>query len=104
MTLGFWSLRDWLKFWLGGATKIELKGNSLNLRADNYLAKIADLAMAWEVMVDNVYDAFPIQPEDTVVDIGGQFATVFFNRYIQIRGSTANKGKTRGHDCPIASE
>ena len=75
MTLGFWSLRDWLKFWLGGATKIELKGNPLNLRADNYLAKIADLAMAWEVMVDNVYDAFPIQPEDTVVDIGGHIGS-----------------------------
>tara|TARA_B110000858_G_scaffold198442_1_gene265042 strand:- start:4299 stop:5039 length:741 start_codon:yes stop_codon:yes gene_type:complete len=75
MTLGFWSLGDWFRFWLGGATKIELKGNSLNLRADNYLAKIADLAMAWEVMVDNVYDAFPIRPEDTIVDIGGHIGS-----------------------------
>lgn len=75
MTLGFWSLRDWFNFWLGRATKIVLKGNSLNLRADNYLAKIADLAMAWEVMVDNVYDAFPIQPQDTIVDIGGHIGS-----------------------------
>ncbi len=75
MTLGFWSLRDWFKFWLGGSTKIELKGNPLCLRGGSYLAKIADLAMAWEVMVDNVYDAFPIQPADTIVDIGGHIGS-----------------------------
>ena len=75
MTLVFWSLKDWFTFWLGGATTITLKGNSLNLRADNYMAKIADLAMAWEVMVDNVYDAFAIKPEDTIVDIGGHIGS-----------------------------
>ena len=39
------------------------------------MAKIADLAMAWEVMVDNVYDAFAIKPEDTIVDIGGHIGS-----------------------------
>jgi len=75
VTLSAWKLMDWFSFWMGSKNTIELKGISLTLRADNYLAKIADLAMAWEVIMDGVYDTYPITKTDTIVDIGGHIGS-----------------------------
>lgn len=74
-TLFYWSPGDWLGFWLGNKSLISLKGITLQLRDGNYMAKIADLAMAWEVIIDNVYDTYPIAPTDTIVDIGGHIGS-----------------------------
>jgi FkbM family methyltransferase len=75
MTLAYWTPGEWLSFWLGSRREIRLQDISLTLRSGNYLAKIADLAMAWEVMIDGVYDTYPIAPTDTVVDIGGHIGS-----------------------------
>lgn len=75
MTLAYWTLSEWLTFWLGSRRDIRLKNVSLTLRSGNYLAKIADLAMAWEVMIDGVYDTYPIAATDTIIDIGGHIGS-----------------------------
>lgn len=75
MTLLYWTPGEWLSFWAGSRRHIHLKGVSLTLRQGNYLAKIADLAMAWEVLIDGVYDTYPVAATDIVVDIGGHIGS-----------------------------
>lgn len=74
-TLRSWRLPVWCGFWFGKDHEIELGGIRLRLRSGNYMAKIADLAMAWEVIVDKVYDYYPIAANDTVLDIGGHIGS-----------------------------
>jgi FkbM family methyltransferase len=88
VTFSTWKTGDWLSFWLGSKNTIELKGINLTLRAGNYLAKIADLAMAWEVIMDGVYDTYPIKPTDTIVDIGGHIGS-----FATKAGILASQGK-----------
>lgn len=45
------------------------------MRTGRFKTKIADLAMAWEVFVDNVYDAFEIKEHDVILDIGGHIGS-----------------------------
>lgn len=74
-TLAIWPLSTWCKFWLTRFNVIELKGCLIHLRDDSYISQVADLAMAWEVLMDGVYDRFPIQATDTVVDIGAHIGS-----------------------------
>lgn len=74
-TLSEWSLPDWLGFWFGSNHVITLGEIELTLRSGSYLAKIADLAMAWEVIVDRVYDFYAISDQDTILDIGGHIGS-----------------------------
>lgn len=70
-TFRLWKKRAWLGFWLFGTKSIiELDKCELHLRATPHLARIADLAMAWEVLVDRVYDVFTLDPDAIIVDIG----------------------------------
>lgn len=70
-----WGPKSWSQFWFGKKTDVFFGGFKLNTRSTNYKAKIADLAMAWEVFNDSVYDAFEIKKDDVVVDIGAHIGS-----------------------------
>ncbi|MEO1251470.1 MAG: FkbM family methyltransferase [Pseudomonadota bacterium] len=74
-TAARWPVATWLAFWLGKRSAISLDGVDLKLRDASYTSKIADLAMAWEVIVDKVYDAYPIAAGDVVLDVGGHIGS-----------------------------
>jgi FkbM family methyltransferase len=83
-SLFYWGPLNWCKFWLGNNHNISLKGVSLTLRSTNYLAKVADLAMAWEVLVDRVYDYYPLSDSDIVLDIGGHIGSFSAKAALQV--------------------
>lgn len=70
-----WPISTWFGFWLGGRTSFQLEGVDLQVRSSKYFSKLADLAMAWEVLVDGVYDTYPISDGDVVVDVGGHIGS-----------------------------
>ena len=74
-TFIYWPVKKWIGFWFGSITNISLNGYPINVRPGRGVAKIADLAMAWEVFIDNVYDAFEIGEHDVVFDIGGHIGS-----------------------------
>ena len=70
-----WSLSKWIGFWLGSESNITLNGYPIRVRESRFSTKIADLAMAWEVFVDNVYDIYEIGEHDVVMDVGGHIGS-----------------------------
>lgn len=75
VTMVYWGPLNWCGFWLGKRNFVSLKGLELKVRDGRYYSKIADLAMAWEVAIDEVYDYFPIFPDDIILDIGGHIGS-----------------------------
>lgn len=70
-----WNITAWLSFWFGRVTKVNLNNHEISVRGGSLANKISDLAMAWEVFMDNVYDVFQISKDDIVVDIGGHIGS-----------------------------
>jgi FkbM family methyltransferase len=70
-----WNFVTWFSFWFGTVRKVRISNYEISVRAGNYANKISDLAMAWEVFVDNVYDVFDIANDDVLVDIGGHIGS-----------------------------
>jgi FkbM family methyltransferase len=70
-----WPLSKWVGFWFGSVQKITLNGYRICVRSRRISTKIADLAMAWEVFNDNVYDYYAIREDDVVVDVGGHIGS-----------------------------
>lgn len=70
-----WPLREWFDIWFGSASTVMLNGYAITVRTKGVATKIADLAVAWEVFVDNVYDTFTISEDDVIIDIGGHIGS-----------------------------
>ncbi len=83
-TLRLWRPGAWFDFWLSRSPDaVELGGRRIHLRSTPRLARIADLAMAWEVLVDRVYEVFPPTADDVVVDIGAHIGCFSVSRASQ---------------------
>jgi FkbM family methyltransferase len=74
-SFSIWPLRKWIGIWFGPISNVTLNGYTINIRTNRITTKIADLAVAWEVFVDNVYDSFAICNDDIILDIGGHIGS-----------------------------
>lgn len=75
LSLKHWDFVTWICFWFGADRNVVLDSHEIKIRQESYLKKISDLAMAWEVMVDKVYDVYEISDQDIIVDIGGHIGS-----------------------------
>jgi FkbM family methyltransferase len=78
-TLRAWGLVRWLKFWCSRESSVPLTmdGLTFQVRASSIKSKMTDTFAIMESLYHKLYsrrfydDSFQINPEDTVVDIGG---------------------------------
>jgi len=87
-TLSIWSFSDWRAFWFGKSGNARIGSLGFRVRTDSMVNKISDLAMIFEVAHYGAYKKAKIEPEDTVVDIGGHIGG-----FSIMAAKMANKGK-----------
>ncbi len=89
-----WKFSDWIQVWFTNRRKeITIKGLKFQIRNHNYLSKVTDIAMIFEIIHFNHYGICDINPKDIVIDIGAHIGS-----FTLLASKKANKGKVLSYE------
>lgn len=73
-----WSFSLWVKFWLCKSKRLALvpiENMKFLIRTNSFFTQLTDVGMVFETIYHNQYGKCPINPYDTVIDIGAHIGS-----------------------------
>ena len=88
-SLSIWPFADWTKVWFTRKKdQILVSGLKFKIRNKNFISKLADIAMIFEVTFYKHYSLCKIMKNDTIIDIGSHLGS-----FSLLASQKANRGK-----------